>query len=109
MSDTSPADRLDWTGPGEARIAAGLLADEAALATCLMRVLSAAAGEAADGETVGLVSLTLDLTSAEYRDGPLAFASAIDRRTRTLVFANATARGAAGPVMTGTAVYRIGG
>lgn len=101
-------DRLDWHGADAARIEPGAdLPTVEAASALLMRVVRSAAAHAAQGAEVTPVSVTLDVTGPFSGAATLAFSAAIDRCTRTIVFANGRAEQTGRTVLTATAVYRI--
>lgn len=76
-----------------------------ALAGEMVTALEAAASEAV-GSTVSLVSVTLDSLGEPAGSEP-RFETAIDRKTRTLVFLNGKAHFGHDAAMTATAVFAI--
>jgi len=100
---TVPA--LDWTGETNARVSGQGYSMEAA-GLLLQRAIEQGARRAA-GSDVCPVSVTLDTTAVAEGAGPLSFVVAIDRKTRTLVFAHGSATENSHILMTATAVFRI--
>jgi len=70
-------------------------------------VLDRAASQTASGAAVSLVSMTLDVLDGDGAGQETRFETELDRKTRTLVFINATAtRGDTG-ILKATSIYRI--
>jgi alkylhydroperoxidase/carboxymuconolactone decarboxylase family protein YurZ len=84
------------------------LSDEHLVLTAAIRaVLDNAAAEFVGGANVSLVSMTLDVLNDAVAKDEVRFETELDRKTRTLVFINATAtRGDTG-VLKATSIYRI--
>ena len=105
---TLPLSRLNWRDDAPVRLAdPGALSHEA-LGALLAHVVRHAVAEAI-GSAVEPVSLTLDVSGALAVGTAIDFTTEIDRRTRTLVFANGRAMQGETVVMTLTAVFRIQG
>ncbi|MEM7767880.1 MAG: hypothetical protein AAF253_10380 [Pseudomonadota bacterium] len=98
---------LEWTSDTEAAVNPADSIGEEELGLLLLRAVRAFASQAAGGASVHPVSITLDTTARLDAEAPITFTTALDRRTRTLVFANGTAHAGNAGVMTATAVYRI--
>ncbi len=81
-------------------------ADEA-IALRLMQAIRADAETVCAPDTVDLVSVTFDVAAATTEASSLIYKPRVDRKTRTILFTGGAAEGAAGIVMTATAVYRI--
>lgn len=105
---TLPLSRLVLHDEGGARLAEpGALSHEA-LGALLAFMVRSTAGSVA-GCAVEPVSLTLDTTGVFEDGAAVDFMTDIDRRTRTLVFANGRALQDGRAVMTLTGVFRIPG
>lgn len=102
--------RLGDDGTGTADAAVLHHGGDEALAVGLMRAIRRVA-EVAAGQPVEVVSVSLDRAGAIDAAGDaLQFRAAIDRKTRTIVFAHGDVRqGGAGTavILAATAVYRI--
>ena len=77
------------------------------LTAAIRAVLDHAASDVAGGAVVSLVSMTLDVLDGDASGQETHFETELDRKTRTLVFINATAtRGDTGKLKA-TSIYRI--
>lgn len=77
------------------------------LALNLMQVIRADAEAACAPNTVEMVSVTFDVSSAASSATDVTLSSTIDRRTRTILFTGGTAAEGDKVLMKATAVYRI--
>ncbi|MCI4644359.1 MAG: hypothetical protein MRY64_06205 [Hyphomonadaceae bacterium] len=103
-----PFSRIDWTEEAEPRLAETEGLGVEAFGAVLAHIVRCAATRDAE-RAVEPVSLTQDMTAPIEPETPLVFATAIDRRTRTLVFASGRAAQGERVVMTLTGVFRIAG
>ncbi len=78
-----------------------------AIALRLMQAIREAAEAAAAPAAIELISVTFDMTGPAVEPSALNYATAIDRKTRTILFTGGAASGPAGVVMTATAIYRV--
>jgi len=104
-----PCSRLEWNAPATARFSphdAGDLSTET-LSGLLARVLQSAVETAARERTVSLVSLSIDATDSDEKDGTIVLHAGIDRQTRTLVFAHGQARQGERQRLRASAIYRL--
>ncbi|MEL6474244.1 MAG: acyl-CoA thioesterase domain-containing protein [Pseudomonadota bacterium] len=99
-------DALTYSADGTAQLSLAGPMTEEMLAAYLARMVRTSAAQAASAE-VAPVSVTVDMLGAPPERGTVQFSSDIDRKTRTIVFANGDARTDDGPLMTATAVFRI--
>lgn len=97
---------IDILSPGEA--AAHLpAAGDAVLSALMIRALRAHAGSAAEDKTVRTVSVSLDMTDAEFAGGDVRMVSKIDRQTRTLVFMGGSLIAEGKVILKATAIFRL--
>lgn len=105
MLSIDPA-ALDWTDAGTARLPALPEAAPELLGALLAHVVRKAAGAVAESPLTP-VSVTQDTTASATPGAPVTFTAGVDRRTRTLVFANGRAEQGGQVVMTLTGVFAI--
>jgi hypothetical protein len=99
---------LDWTDASTAPLPALPEAGPELLGALLAHVVRKAAG-AVTGSPLTPVSVTQDTTASATPGQPVIFTTGMDRRTRTLVFANGRAEQGGQVVMTLTGVFAITG
>ena len=97
---------LDWASETRAAVDGEALGEEQ-ITLLLLRAVRQFASNTADGQPVSPVSVTIDTTAPLESARSLTIETALDRRTRTLVFAHGAARQGENAVMTATAVFRI--
>lgn len=109
MTDTLiPFTGLTFADGGEARITLEAAPDAEVVGALLMRVIRQFAASAVDeGQGVETVSVTVDITGDLQPGAEIIFTPAIDRKTRTIIFAGGAAKQNAATVLTATAIYRI--
>lgn len=110
MTETYTLDpaALEWTDAATAHLPALPEAGPELLGALLAHVVRKAAGTLAESPLMP-VSVTQDTTAAAEPGQPVTFTAGVDRRTRTLVFANGRAEQAGQVVMTLTGVFAIAG
>ena len=97
---------LDWSDKTNAHLPAQAELGTEALGALLAHVTRVAAGAMANAE-ITPVSITQDCTAPVRAGLPVTFETGIDRRTRTLIFANGRALQEGTVVMTLTGVFAI--
>jgi len=103
-----PFGTLSFGEGGAARITLESAADAEVVGALLMRVIREFAVNAAgEGQSAETVSVTVDITGELNPGAAITFTPAIDRKTRTIIFAGGMAKQNATTVMTATAIYRI--
>ena len=103
-----PFSQLVSTASGGAEIALEEALDQTQIGGLLQNVVeSHVTADLSTGQSVQPVSVSFDIAGALSGQAKLEFEPVIDRRTRTLVFANGIAKQAGRPILQATMVYRI--
>jgi hypothetical protein len=104
---TIPLSALEWGDDGQATAMAG---DWSAIeiGVLLQAVVERAAGSLVEVAPLHTVSVTFDVSFPVAPGSEIQFASRIDRRTRTLIFASGVARQRDSHILKSTIVFRIG-
>ena len=97
---------LDITDAGTAT-ATLPAAGEAVLSALMIRAMRAHADSLAGDRTAKTVSISLDMTGAEFPGGDIALSLRVDRQTRTIIFMSGTLSGAGETVLKATAIFRL--
>ena len=103
---TIPYASLALEGDAAASVLAGEALAPEVIASLLMRVVRGHAS-AVSGASVEPVSVTVDVTGSVEPGETIDIRAAIDRKTRTIVFAGGEATVGSRPLLHATAVYRI--
>ncbi|MEO0983807.1 MAG: hypothetical protein AAFX03_14275 [Pseudomonadota bacterium] len=102
-----PYAQLKLTSDSSAEIAPAEALEAEVAAAMLTRVVRRAAAAAAGEQSVEPVSVAVDVTGEAKAGETIQFTTHIDRKTRTIIFANGEARAAGRPMLTAICVYRI--
>jgi len=94
------------TAPGEAK-AHLPKAGEAVLSALMIRAMRAHADSLGGEKTAKTVSISVDVTGADFAGGEVALSSKVDRQTRTIIFMSGTLSADGTTLLKATSIFRL--
>lgn len=98
--------QLSWAGENSASVDLHS-GDEGVLSAVTLAALKQVASQAAGGSSASTVSVSLDMTGADFEGGAVSIVCKLDRQTRTLIFMNAMVTSGDTPLIKATAIFRL--
>ncbi|MEQ8557224.1 MAG: hypothetical protein RIB03_02815 [Henriciella sp.] len=97
---------IEITAPGEAK-ARLPKAGEAVLSALMIRAMRAHADSLGGEKTAKTVSISVDVTGADFAGGEVALSSKVDRQTRTIIFMSGTLSADGTTLLKATSIFRL--